>query len=68
MKTDTELTRQRADCQEGRVLALRQRSWLVIAALWLQAMVVVFVILETTRRIKTPVTDWMDKIAYLLGI
>lgn len=68
MKIDTELTTQRADCQAERVSAFGQKFWVVIAALWLQVMIVVFIILETKRRVQTPVSDWMNKIVYLLGM
>jgi dolichol-phosphate mannosyltransferase len=45
-----------------------RRVWSVIATLWLQLMVVVFVVVEIKRRVHTPALNWVTKIHHLLGI
>jgi hypothetical protein len=68
MRSESDWTIQRASCHLARVHTLGQRYWLVLAAVWLQVTVIAFVILETNSRVMTPVTDWMNKIVYLLGM
>jgi hypothetical protein len=46
----------------------RRRLYLLMAAVWLQLMVMIFVVIETKRRIHTPLSAWLNKIAYLLGL
>jgi hypothetical protein len=66
--TDKELSQRKANCKSGRALSLRQMFWLVLASIWLQVIVIVFVIVEIKYRVITPVTDWVNKIILLLGI
>jgi hypothetical protein len=44
----------------------RHRLWPVAASLWLQLMVIIFIVLETSR-IKTPIADWVPKAIRLIG-
>jgi len=45
----------------------RQKVWLFVAALWLEVMVVVFVVVEINRRVRTPLSDWVNRMILLLG-
>ena len=65
--TDKELLQRKAGCKVGRTLSLRQMLWLVLASIWLQVIVIVFVIVEI-KWVIIPVTDWVDKIILLLGM
>jgi hypothetical protein len=53
---------------EGKKLFGPPRFSLIFAGAWLQLMVAIFVIVQTLRRVYTPVTDWLNKIFYLLGL
>jgi hypothetical protein len=66
--TDKALLQRKAACKAGRALSLRQLLWLVLASIWLQGIVIVFVIVEIKRRVLTPVTDWVNKMILLLGM
>jgi hypothetical protein len=46
-------------------LSRRRRIWLFIAAIWLQIVVVAFLIMQVNR-ISTPMADWMHKIIDLV--
>jgi hypothetical protein len=58
----------RAEGKAEKVPYSRQRFWLVVAALWLQVMVVAFIVVEIKHRVNTPVTQWVRKALYLLGL
>jgi hypothetical protein len=64
---DGELIGKKADCKGKGVLSSRQRFWLIVAAFWLQVVVVIFVVMQFKHRVHTPVTDWMNKIIQLFG-
>lgn len=49
----------------GASLPRRKKVGLVLAAIWLQIVVLVFVVVQVSR-LTTPVSDWMDKILDLL--
>ena len=66
--TDKELSQRKADCKAGRVLSLQQMFWLILASIWLQVIVIVFIIVEIKHRVITPVTDWVNKMILLLGM
>lgn len=68
MMTDKELFQQKADCKAERAPSLRQMFWLVLASIWLQVMVILFIIVEIKHQVRTPVTDWVNKMILLLGI
>ena len=66
--TDKELSQRKDDCKVGRALSLRQMFWLVFASIWLQLIVIVFVIVEIKHGVITPIADWMNKTILLLGM
>lgn len=43
-----------------------KKLWLVVAALWLQVIVVVFVVSEIKQPGRTPFTTWVRKAIHLL--
>ena len=43
-----------------------RRLWPIAASLWLQLMVIIFVVVETSR-IKTPIADWVNKALRLIS-
>jgi len=47
---------------------LRRRFWLIVAALWLQIVVIVFLGIEIKHQVRTPVAQLGNKIIYLLGL
>ena len=53
--------------QNEKKLFGRRRFPLIVIAAWLQSMVAIFVVVHT-RRIYTPLTAWLSKIFYLLGL
>ena len=63
---DTGLTEHRTNCRAGRARPGRRRLWLVVSALWLQVMVIVFVIVQIQQQVHTPVTEWLSKAVRLL--
>jgi uncharacterized membrane protein YccF (DUF307 family) len=66
--TDKELLQRKADCKAGGALSLRQMLWLVLASIWLQVIVIVCIIIEIKHRVDTPITDWLNKMLFLLGM
>ena len=69
MKTDDkELTENGPECKAKKALSSWEKIWLIIAALWLQVMVVVFVVTEIRHRDRTPITEWVNKMTHLLGM
>jgi hypothetical protein len=40
--------------------------WLIVAVLWLQAVVVVCIVLEI-RQLHIPVSDWLERAIHLVG-
>jgi hypothetical protein len=44
----------------------RQRVLLSASIVWLQALVIIFVIVQIQRSIRTPVSQWVDRAIYLL--
>jgi hypothetical protein len=55
------LTEKRTDCKAEKALSLRRRFLLVVVSLWLQVMVVIFIVVEIKHRVRTPVTEWVSK-------
>lgn len=68
MMTDKELFQRKADCKAERAPSLRQMFGLILASIWLQVMVIVFVIVEIKHRVSTPVTNLVNKTILLLGM
>jgi hypothetical protein len=65
--SDGEVIEKKADCKAEVAFSSWQRFWLVVAALWLQAVVVIFVFMQFKQHVHTPVSDWMSKIMHLFG-
>jgi uncharacterized membrane protein YhaH (DUF805 family) len=57
----------KADCQGKEGFSSRRRYWLVIAGLWLQIVVVIFIVMHFKHHVHTPVRDWMSRIMQLFG-
>ena len=41
-----------------------ERIWLVVAAIWLQTIVLAFLVVQVSR-VKTPIVEWSDKVMAL---
>ena len=48
--------------------ARRQRYLLLAAAVWLQIMVVIFIVVQIRDRVHTPTGRWLNKTMMLLGL
>ena len=42
-----------------------ERVWLIVAAIWLQIIVVAFLVVQVSR-VETPIVDWLDRLTGLL--
>jgi hypothetical protein len=62
-----EPTQQRADSKSETPRFLWRRFWLVVAALWLQIVVIIFGI-EIKYQVRTPIDQLGNKIICLLGL
>jgi hypothetical protein len=61
------LPREKTGCEvEGTVFS-RRGFWTILASLWLQLMVIMFIAVEISR-IETPVADWVSVALRALGI
>lgn len=58
---------QKASIQPESSPSRQQKFWLVLAGLWLQVVVFIFVVVEMQRRIHTPIHDWVQRIILLLS-
>ena len=63
-----EPTRQKADSKSENPRFLWRRFWLVVAALWLQIVVIVFTGIEIKYQVRTPLAQLGNKIIHLLGL
>ena len=58
--------------KKAAIIRKRAFQWqsflLLLAALWLQGVVLVSVVLEFKHRVLTPFEDWLKKAIYLLGL
>jgi hypothetical protein len=48
------------ECGAAEGLPCWRRFWLVVAGIWLDVIVLIFVVMQVSR-LKTPVVDWVDK-------
>ena len=60
--------RQKADSKFGNPRFLWRRFWLIVAALWLQIVVIAFLGIEIKHQVRTPIAQLGNKIIYLLGL
>jgi hypothetical protein len=58
---------QKASVQSEGDHALQQKFLLVLAGLWLQVVVLIFVVIEIQSTTHTPVRDWVKRIILLLS-
>ena len=58
---DKKLAEKRTDCTVEKALPLRRRFLLAVVSLWLQAMILIFIVVEINYRVRTPVTEWMSR-------
>ena len=63
-----EPTQQKADSESENPRFLWRRFWLVVAALWLQIVVIVFLGIEIKHQVLTPIDQLGSKIVRLLGL
>jgi hypothetical protein len=63
-----EPTQQKAESKSENPRFLWRRFWLVVAALWLQIVVLVFIGIETKYQVRTPIAQLGAKIIRLLGL
>lgn len=66
--SDEEFPGKKADCKAKVALSYLQRFLPVVAALWLQIIVVIFVFMQVKYHVHTPVTDWVNKIFHLFQV
>jgi hypothetical protein len=62
-----ESTEERVSCQSEGTPSSKQDFWIVIAAFWLFAIVLVFVAIQISRT-STPISDWANKMIHLLTV
>ncbi|MGH7827001.1 MAG: hypothetical protein ACREQ7_17740 [Candidatus Binatia bacterium] len=65
-ETKQEFTR-RVQAISKQVLSWKS-LWLLATAVWLQGVVIIFIVLVVQRGVQTPVTDWLNKAIDLLGM
>jgi len=58
--------RPRLNDESEKPLFLWRRCCLVVAALWLQIVVIVFIGIEMQHRVNTPIAQWWSKVIHLL--
>jgi hypothetical protein len=58
---DKKLAEKRTDCTAEKALPLRRRFLLAVVSLWLQAMVLIFIVVEINYRVRTPITEWVSR-------
>jgi len=63
-----ESTQQKANSKSENSCFLWRRFWLIVAALWLQIVVIVFLGIEIKHQVRTPIAQLGSKIIYLLGL
>jgi hypothetical protein len=42
--------------------------WLTLASLWFTGVVIAFIALEVKRQVRTPISDWLQRILLVLGL
>jgi hypothetical protein len=65
-----EAEREEKSREAEKVIASRWtfRFLLLAMAIWLNAVVLYSIVSELTVRVRTPVTDWLEKITHLVGM
>jgi hypothetical protein len=62
------LTAQNNSQKSPHALSPSRSFWIVVAALWLQGVVMVSILLEIKRHVHAPANEWLEKIIDLLGM